>query len=557
MQRQVGIQTILFCAQTGSHLVIGSFSSLHALDNPEFVTASGHKLHDRISSPEFLAYGLLFRTGWPALSHGKKRRNTLPGRNKWTFELSYSRILHPKNSVGMIHASLFPDMEFDSELQRNLKRYVTPLPQAAEESGLDELSRLLAAHQLVLLGEASHGTSEFYRLRARLTKKLIQDHGFGAVAVECDWPDSLQVNQHILSGKYEAPIEEVLGVYERFPDWMWRNEEVAEFVEWLRLHNRSLAEPERCGFYGIDLYSLRSSAHAVIQYLEARDPAAAGRARKRYECFDSFGEDLQLYGMSAVMDAEKSCEDEVIAQLLDLQKRSLDLISRDGAHATDSQFYAEQNARVVAWAERYYRSLYQGSAASWNLRDTHMAHTVHALMEHLQKTRVHHRCVVWAHNSHLGDARATTMSVRGEINLGQLMRQILGKQVANLGFTTYQGTVLAAQGWDAEAEVMQVRPALAGSYEKLFHESGISRFWANFRTGGELRQELSRPRLERAIGVIYRPETERQSHYFEARLPQQFDFVIHLDETHAIHPLGRPLSRPRDGDVPETYPSGQ
>jgi erythromycin esterase-like protein len=340
----------------------------------------------------------------------------------------------------------------------------------------------------------------------------------------------------------------------RFPSRMWRNADVLDFVGWLRAFNEQVASETRVGFYGLDLYSLHASVEAVLSYLGHADPAAAARARERYACFEQFGADPQWYGRAATLGRSRHCEDEVVAQLGDLFRQRELLLRRDGVVAEDEYFQAEQNARVVQSAEQYYRTMFGGRMSSWNLRDRHMADTLDALAAHLGRRRRRPRVVVWAHNSHLGDARATEMGRAGELNLGQLVRERHPGEAVLIGFSTYEGTVTAASDWGEPAERKQVRPGLPGSWEELFHGTGVPDFLLIPREAADV-QALGRPLLQRAIGVVYRPQTERQSHYFRARLPDQFDAVFHLDRTRALEPLERSAAWER-GEVPETYPSG-
>src|SRR5438874_4104177 len=333
---------------------------------------------------------------------------------------------------------------------------------------------------------------------------------------------------------------------------MWRIRDVVEFLTWLRAHNASKAVASHAGFYGLDLYSLHSSIDAVLGYLRKVDPAAAERARYRYGCFEDFGEDSQAYGYAASIGLSRSCEDDVVAELVDLRRRAAEYASRDGRIAADDYSFADQNARLVRNAEEYYRSMFGGRAESWNLRDTHMMQTLQALVAHVRQASGAARAVVWAHNSHLGDARATEMSARGELNLGQLVRQEYGGQARLVGFTTHTGTVTAASDWDEPSERKRVRPSLDGSYERLFHDVGLDRFFLLLGDPAT-RAAVAAPRLQRAIGVIYRPDTERMSHYFRARLPDQFDVVLHIDRTQAVEPL-EPWSVD-EADLPETYPT--
>jgi erythromycin esterase-like protein len=445
-----------------------------------------------------------------------------------------------------------------------LKHAARPLQTSFRTADWNELVNRMGNSRIVCIGEASHGTEEFYRIRAQLTQQLIEHHGFNAVAVEADWPDAYRINRFVRrllgDGKNsDHTAEDALAGFERFPAWMWRNVVVRDFVKWLRNHNDSLGpNAMRAGFYGIDLYSLYRSIDAVIVYLDKVDPQAARRARYRYSCFEQFAEDPQHYGRATGAGTADPCESEVINQLRDMQRRAGDYARRDGSIPADEYFYAEQNARLVKNAEHYYRSMYRGRANSWNLRDTHMADTADALLNHLLDSVGQVRIVLWAHNSHLGDARATEMSARGELNVGQLMRERHPGETFHLGFTTYTGTVLAADNWDEIPEVKSVNPGMEKSYEKLFHDLNVhgGNFWLPLRVGDDARNFLLEygERLERAIGVIYRPDTERQSHYFSANLPEQFDAVIHIDRSRALVPLDPPHTWASE-EVPETYPS--
>jgi erythromycin esterase-like protein len=419
----------------------------------------------------------------------------------------------------------------------------------------DRLLEIIGDARFVLLGEASHGTHEFYSTRAEITRRLIQEKGFHAVAVEADWPDAYRVNRFVRGQGTDSSGDEALAGFSRFPIWMWRNRDVEQFVEWLRSYNqqRQAGAPET-GFYGLDLYSLHTSRQEVIQYLDKVDPEAAQRARYRYSCFDHYGEDEQAYGYAAEFGLSPSCEQEVIQQLKDLLQRSYEYTHRDGPAGEDEFFSAVINARLVLDAEQYYRSMFGSRASSWNLRDRHMADTLQALAEHLERRYGRSKIVVWEHNSHLGDARATDMSTGGEWNVGQLVRERYGDESRLVGFTTYGGTVMAADTWGGRHESRRINAALDGSYEDLFHRVGIPSFLLGLRDSA-VGNDFRTPRLERAIGVIYRPDTERISHYFGARLAEQFDVVIHIDETHSVEPLP---PRPEAGvpEVPETYPVG-
>jgi erythromycin esterase-like protein/adenine/guanine phosphoribosyltransferase-like PRPP-binding protein len=442
----------------------------------------------------------------------------------------------------------------ESAVAEAVRNSARPLTGAAQE--YDPLMDLVGDARFALLGEASHGTHEFYRERAEITKRLIAEKGFAAVAVEADWPDSWRVNRYVRGLSDDVDAIEALSDFRRFPTWMWRNTEVVEFLEWLRAHNDALAPgAPKVGFYGLDLYSLRASMKAVLQFLEKVDPEGARRARERYACFDQFGEDTQVYGFVAGTGLTKSCEEEVVSQLVELRRRTTEYARRDGRVAEDEVFDAEQNARLVKNAEAYYRSMFLEEVSSWNLRDRHMAETLEALVAHLERQAGRAKIAVWAHNSHLGDARATDMSRRGELNVGQLVRERYGRDAVLIGFTTHHGTVTAASEWGAPAERKRVRPGLAGSYEALFHAARPDRFLLTWREGDPATEALRDPRLERAIGVIYRPETERLSHYFKARLPDQFDAVLHFDETRAVKPLEHSAEW-EAGEPPETFPFG-
>jgi erythromycin esterase-like protein len=438
------------------------------------------------------------------------------------------------------------------------------IPSAVRESAyrldgtpgdFDPLLERIGDARFVLIGEASHGTHEFYRIRGAITKRLIRERGFTAVAVEADWPDAYRVNRYVRGGRDDADATESLGGFKRFPQWMWRNADVLDFIGWLRAHNEGQPkDAPRAGFYGLDLYSMHASMEAVLRYLRVVDPAAAVRARARYACFDHFGGDPQEYGHAASSGLAPTCEKEVVAQLVELRRAAAEYASRDGRVAADDLFFAEQNARLVRNAERYYRAMFGSRASSWNLRDEHMAETLRELARFLEGEMPGAKIVVWAHNSHLGDARATEMGASGELNVGQLVRERYGREAFLVGFSTYTGTVTAASNWDEPAQRKSVRPALVGSYEALFHEVGLGNFLVDLRTQSEAAEVLATPRLERAIGVIYRPETERQSHYFRATLPHQFDAVLHYDVTRAVEPLER-TGQWDGGELPETYPT--
>jgi erythromycin esterase-like protein len=428
-------------------------------------------------------------------------------------------------------------------------------PVTGASSDYDALLERIGDRRFVLIGEASHGTHEFYRERGRITRRLVDELGFNAIAVEADWPDAYRVNRYVMGQSADVDANAALSDFKRFPAWMWRNRDVLDFVEWLRARNDAHTSPStKARFYGLDLYSLQASIEAVIAYLDRVDPGEARRARERYSCFDHVGREGQAYGYALAFERALPCENEVVAQLISLRDRSEAYLRRDGWVAEDELFFAEQNARVVRDAEEYYQQMYRAEVSSWNLRDRHMAGTLDALVDHLDQRMPQPKVVVWEHNSHVGDARATAMAQRGELNVGQLARQRYRDDCVLVGLTTYAGRVTAASAWGGESERKHVRPALPGSYEALLHETGGAQFW--FDTSDDrVRRVLHEARLERAIGVIYRPETERQSHYFGAHLADQFDVVIHCDRTRALEPLER-SSRWDRGEPPETYPSG-
>lgn len=441
-----------------------------------------------------------------------------------------SRLIQTTPSVSQTLPSL---------ILRNSESFDTP-----EDANLDSLLQRIGDARIVLIGEASHGTSEFYRLRANITQRLIVEKGFTIVAAEADWPDAAKINQYVRH-RNVSPTD--WSAFARFPTWMWRNEDIRQFVDWLHEYNKPLDLPQRAGFYGLDLYSLYNSARAVISYLDDVDPDLAAIARWRYGCLSPWEADPAAYGHAAVTGAYRDCEEDITQMLIDIYQNRDHYAHKDGARFLD----ASQNAMLVTNAERYYRIMYYGSRASWNLRDTHMFDT---LIRVLEERGDGSKAVVWAHNSHVGDASATEMSARGEHNIGQLCREAFGDDSYHIGFGTDHGTVAAASNWDEPMEIMQVRPAHAQSYERLFHLTGQPGLILPLKHNQNLEVigELAQPRLQRAIGVIYRPETELASHYFEAILPRQFDEYIWIDRSTAITPLTTAELR----GMPDTYPFG-
>ncbi len=442
------------------------------------------------------------------------------------------------------HTPVAPPVAKPASAATVLRATAEPLPGLDDPAFADAFDRF-AQSRVVLLGEASHGTSEFYRARAAITRRLIERHGFTIVAVEADWPDAAAIDRHIRQSPHQPMTSPP---FTRFPTWMWRNKDIDGFVSFLRRHNAAQPPGQKVGFYGLDLYNMTASIAAVIDYLDRVDPKAAALARARYACLSPWSREPAAYGRASLTEGYALCEQPVTRILVDLLRKELGYAHRDGAQYFD----AAQNARLVADAERYYRIMYYGSHESWNLRDQHMFDTLQHIMTWAGPDK---KAVVWAHNSHVGDARFTDMGTeRGELNIGQLCRQFYGSDAALIGFGTHTGTVAAASEWDAPMEIKTVRPSRPDSYEALCHEAGSERFLLDLRAGqhDDLRRALAEPRLERYIGVIYRPETERWSHYSYSTLPDQYDAFVWFDETHAVVPLPMQVTAGED----ETYPFG-
>jgi protein-L-isoaspartate(D-aspartate) O-methyltransferase len=477
------------------------------------------------------------------------------GTNQWYQELiRVTRVGHDEYTsedladvrfVPLIGAEGWPDEseETVASLQQRIADACEPF-QSLETADLGPLLERIGDAQVVLIGEASHGTSEFYRMRARITRELISKKNFRFVAIEGDWPDAARIDHFVRHFDY-PPSEWV--AFARFPTWMWRNEEAREFVDWLRLHNADLHPDERVAFHGLDLYSLYSSIRSILKYLDDVDPETAALARERYACLTPWQPDPANYGRAALSGTYPSCENEVVRMLIELADKHREYAEHDGERFLD----AMQNARLVANAERYYRTMYYGSRKSWNLRDSYMFDTLQTLRNYHAPQN---KAVVWAHNSHVGNAAATEMSARGELNIGHLCRQEYSDDAYLIGFGTHTGTVAAASDWDGEMEIKTVLPSRPGSYEKMFHEVGLPGFLLGLRhlKSMSLRSALAKERLQRAIGVIYRPETELASHYFSASLPRQFDEYIWIDQTRAVQPI---KTRELEG-LPDTYPFG-
>ncbi|HKR16976.1 erythromycin esterase family protein [Rhizorhapis sp.] len=434
--------------------------------------------------------------------------------------------------------------EASAELVAALRGHAEPLPPPERAAEFGPFFDRYADARVVLLGEATHGTSEFYRARAAITRRLIEHHGFNIVAVEGDWPDAARIDNYV---RHHAARPRRGDPFVRFPTWMWRNMEVLAFADWLRGHNEPLKPEDRASFHGLDIYSLDESIHAVLAYLDKADPTAGALARQRYGCLTPWQDDPALYGRAVMHGGRPGCEDAVVAQLKDMLRHRIGDIGVDG----EAWFDAVQNARIVRAAERYYRIMYRGSTESWNLRDRHMFDTLQCLMQHRGDRA---KAVVWAHNSHVGNADATAMGWQGEFNIGELCRTAYGDEAVLIGFGTDTGTVAAASEWGGEMEIKTVRPARQDSYEHAFRRTGLARTLTDWRGGKrrELVEMLRIPLLERAIGVIYRPESEFLSHYFEAVLAEQFDAWIWFEQTRAVTPIGH--ERPEG--APETYPFG-
>ncbi|HTX55714.1 MAG TPA: erythromycin esterase family protein [Candidatus Acidoferrales bacterium] len=436
-----------------------------------------------------------------------------------------------------------------------LSRAIVPLTGNANDH--NELFEMIGNAPIVLIGEATHGTHEFYHLRAELTKRLIVEKDFTAVCIEGDWPDAYRVNRFVRGTNDDREAVDSLDGFKRFPTWMWRNTDVLDFVGCMREYNDTCRAPRpKVGFYGLDLYSMYASIEAVLGYLDRVDTPLADRAREHYSCLDSYASHPEAYGVAALTGAHPSCREDVVEALMEIQRSAARFARLDGQVAADQYFYAEQNARIVARAERYYRAMIDDSVSTWNLRDAHMADTVERLMLHLASHQGPTKAVVWAHNSHVGDAEATSMILRRETNIGALLRERHGHDAVSVGFTTYSGTVTAASDWHAPEERKRVLPARPDSYEHLFHELGVPRFLLPLRPHRPHLDGLPRQLRERAIGVVYRPQSELASHYFTARLMQQFDAVYHIDLTRAVEPLEH-SERWSSGEPPETYPTGE
>jgi erythromycin esterase-like protein len=434
----------------------------------------------------------------------------------------------------------------DRSLGNQIREVACPLT-AGDLSGYDALLAMIGDARIVLIGEASHGTHEFYRERALLTTRLIRELGFSFVAVEGDWPECYAVNRYVRGA--EGTATGALEAFSVYPTWMWGNMDVLHFVQWLRAYNDQLTHGPKVGFYGLDLYSMFASMEAVVRYLDSVDPEAGKLARSRYSCFEPFSGSKDMYAYSTGLGIAESCEDAAIAMLQDLQrKRSLlEPISPD-----DTYFDALMSAEAARDGERYYRSMYRSDESSWNLRDTHMMDTLDRLLAHFGPTS---RAVVWEHNTHIGDFRATS-DAGGMVNVGQLTRERHPDQSVAVGFGTYQGGVTASRGWGDRPERMTVPPARADSYDSAFHSTGMERSLLLLRslTSAGRADGLNDWRGQRAIGVVYHPEHEA-GNYVPTRLADRYDAYIHIDRTRAIKPL---RVEPQWVPTPleQTYPTG-
>ena len=434
-----------------------------------------------------------------------------------------------------------------SMLSAGLKRVARPLKDAKD---LDPLIDRIGDSRYVLLGEASHGTSEFYTWRTEISKRLIEEKGFSFIAVEGDWPDCYQVNRYVKQMPDSGDsATAVLHAFERWPTWMWANREVVALVEWLRARNRGKADEARVGFYGLDVYSLWDSMRAVTEYLERIDPQLAASARRAYNCFEPFAEDPQDYAHATAI-VPTSCEDEALSVLKALRSKAPDY----RADGREGYFNAEQNALVARNAELYYRTMVRGGPASWNVRDRHMVETLNRLTHHHGPAA---KAIVWEHNTHVGDARFTDMARAGMVNVGQLVREAHGDEgVVIVGFGTHRGTVIAAEEWGAPMERMRVRVARRGSFEEAMHDASVGDallLFEDVHHGGV--PGLEEPLGHRAIGVVYDPDAERWGNYVPTLMAQRYDAFLYIDETRAVDPLHMPVHI--GAEPPETYPSGQ
>lgn len=407
---------------------------------------------------------------------------------------------------------------------------------------LDPLMERIGDARIVMLGESSHGTHEFYTWRAKISKRLIEEKGFNFIAVEGDWPDCYRLNRYVKNYLPNTSAEEVLKNFNRWPTWMWANWEISAFAEWLKKHNQSLSRESKTGFYGLDVYSLWESMQAIMQYLEKTDPNSLQTAREAFQCFEPFNNDEQKYA-SFVSFVSETCEPEVLDLLATIRTR---MIQYDGDY--EQVFNTEQNALITVNAEKYYRSMVQGGPHSWNVRDGHMQETLERLLKfHGPQSKA----IIWAHNTHIGDARATDMARHGMYNIGELTRKKFPDTVL-VGFGTYKGSVIAGRYWGDEMRKMSVPEGIPNSWEHLLHHSNAGDCLLIMN---QLEKEdfMKKSIGHRAIGVVYNPNQEHLNNYVPSILPLRYDAFLFIDESTALHPLH---IKPDGHQMPETYPFG-
>jgi erythromycin esterase-like protein len=427
-------------------------------------------------------------------------------------------------------------LEGDEQLQQAIRSTLDSLVGLPAHERFAPLLEQIGDASIVMLGEASYGTHQFQQTRAEITQLLIEEKAFNAVAIEADWVDTYRVHRYVQHLSQDQNAHEALNDFRYFPQWMWRNDDVAQFVEWLREQNQRLPIDARIALYGLDLYSYYGAADAVMNYLDRIDREAAQEAGYRYSCFEQFDQDPQQHGYTAGYGLSPQREEEAIAYAMARTQRRIEELRQSRELAAGDQLYAEEIERLIHKAEPYYREIFHGRNNGWNLRNRHLFDSLIMLINHLGKQNRKAKIVVWTHNAHLGDARFTEMSTRGELNLGQLVKETYADKACAIGFTTYNGTTAAASEWGGQVEQKQIRPALPESYEALFHSLYETAFSLNLHNP-LIRERLGNARLERSIGAVYRPQTERISHYFYTQLSQQFDLVLHFDQTDAVIPL--------------------
>ena len=432
------------------------------------------------------------------------------------------------------------------QLMHEVRNLARPL---RDPTDLDPLMARIGDARVVLLGEASHGTHEYYTWRTAITRRLVEEKGFSFVAVEGDWPDCYRLNRFVKAypGTPEKAAD-ALETFRRWPTWMWANEEVKHLVDWLRGYNDGQPDARKVGFYGLDVYSLWDSLHEVMGYLRKKDPTAFAAARRALKCFEPYGEEAQEYAR-ATMYGDESCRDEVIDLLRRVRAAAE---AHDGGDGRDGQFVAEQNALVIKNAEAYYRAMVRSDNESWNVRDRHMAETLDRLLAHHGRGA---KAVVWEHNTHIGDARYTDMADDGMVNIGQLARERYGEDDTVLvGFGSYRGTVIAGDSWDAPWAEMRVPPAREDTWEDVLHKATARD--ALYVFPPDVSKEMSEWRGHRAIGVVYRPQYERYGNYVPTVLPRRYDAFLYIDQSKGVRPLFRPTDAELPEEAPETYPTG-